>query len=71
MRFMCPKLDRYWYHDYAKKIFEVKKNQNTLDLFVDERRTRTFDDPYTKAMNKGTSNYIPPPSQLNHPSMIT
>jgi hypothetical protein len=66
---MCPKLDRFWYHEYAKKLMEVKKNQQTIDIFVDERRgKRHFDDPYTKAMNNTKSGQVLPQPNLALPN---
>mmetsp|Transcript_35380 Transcript_35380/g.34414 ORF Transcript_35380/g.34414 Transcript_35380/m.34414 type:complete len:81 (+) Transcript_35380:913-1155(+) len=37
---LCPKLDRYWMYDYLKRISEMKKNNNTLDIFVDNSPSR-------------------------------
>jgi hypothetical protein len=32
---LCPKLDRYWMYEYLKNFNEMKKNNNTMDIFVD------------------------------------
>ncbi len=39
LRVMCPRLDRFWYHEYAKKVAaDTKKNNTqTLDIFSNDQ----------------------------------
>lgn len=58
LKTVCPKLDRYWYHDYAKKVQEAKKEQQTMDIFINDRmggKRNKYDDPDQKAMESRQS----------------
>eukprot|EP00347_Sterkiella_histriomuscorum_P006037 403354304 len=55
----CPKLDRFWNHEYMMRAMESRKQQMTNDIFISDRSnkhgSRRDLDPYQKAIDSKLS----------------
>lgn len=40
LRFICPKLDRFWNYDFLKKALEAKKTHLNADIFINNQRQK-------------------------------